>query len=81
MTITLYENFRAVFYTPFYLPQALGAFAAEGIDVNQVSDQYVDYRTAHHGHTTADTYWGGPMRLMSLTTRTRTASSSRFARW
>ena len=64
MTITLYENFRAVFYTPFYLPQALGAFAAEGIDVNQVSDQYVDYRTAHHGHKTTDTYWGGPMRLM-----------------
>ena len=33
MTVTLIENFRAVFYTPFYAAFALEAFAAEGVDV------------------------------------------------
>ena len=27
MTITIYESFRAVFYTPFYLPHTLGFYA------------------------------------------------------
>ena len=31
MPITLIENFRAVFYTPFYAAFALGAYAAEGL--------------------------------------------------
>ena len=33
MTVTLIENFRAVFYTPFYAAFALGAYKAEGVDV------------------------------------------------
>jgi len=31
--ITLSENFRALFYTPFYVAQATRAFAREGVDV------------------------------------------------
>ena len=36
MEITLIENFRAVFYTPFYAAFALGAYASEGLDVQRV---------------------------------------------
>jgi len=32
--IILSENFRALFYTPFYAAQATGAYAAEGVDVD-----------------------------------------------
>ena len=31
--ITLSENFRALFYTPFYAAHAIGAYEAEQVDV------------------------------------------------
>ena len=31
MTIRLSENFRALFYAPFYATKATGAFAAAGV--------------------------------------------------
>jgi NitT/TauT family transport system substrate-binding protein len=33
MLLRLAENFRAVFYAPFYATQALGLFAAEGVEL------------------------------------------------
>ena len=33
MAINLCESFRVMFYTPFYLPFALGTYEAEGVDV------------------------------------------------
>ena len=36
MTRTLIENFRAVFYTPFYAAFALKAYEAEGLEVQRV---------------------------------------------
>lgn len=62
MTITLIENFRAVFYGPFYAASALGAYAQEGLDVV--------VKTATHGagfQTPVDgeISWGGPLRLMN----------------
>ena len=33
MLLRLAENFRAVFYAPFYATQALGLFAAEGVQL------------------------------------------------
>ena len=33
MPIELTENFRAVFYAPFYATQALGFYAREGVEV------------------------------------------------
>ena len=33
MPIVLTENFRALFYAPFYAAHAIGAYAAEGVDV------------------------------------------------
>ena len=34
MAVILIENFRAVFYAPFYAAAALGAYEAEGVEVN-----------------------------------------------
>ena len=36
MALTLIENFRAVFYTPFYAAFALKAYEAEGLEVQRV---------------------------------------------
>ena len=63
--ITLFENLRAVPYTPFYLAIARGDWAHEGIDVrvetspamNQTAEALLDGR--------ADVSWGGPMRVMT----------------
>lgn len=64
MTITLFENFRAVFYTPFYASVALDAYAAEGIDVRLETSS--DPETTANALLTgeADVSWGGPMRVL-----------------
>lgn len=64
MKVRLYETFRAVFYTPFYLPHALGAYAAEGLDVELTTSDDLDYQASHHSYDDTSIYWGGPMRLM-----------------
>ena len=64
MAIMLYETFRAVFYTPFYLAHALGAYAAEGVDVTLTNSPDLDYRASHRAGEDGNVYWGGPMRLM-----------------
>ena len=62
--ITLSENFRALFYAPFYAAHAIGAFAAEGVAVTPRD-------TANPGEATADllagrtdVMWGGPLRVL-----------------
>lgn len=64
MTITLFENFRAVFYTPFYASVALDAYGAEGIDVRMETSS--DPETTANALLTgeADVSWGGPMRVL-----------------
>ena len=64
MTITLFENFRAVFYTPFYASVALDAYGAEGIDVRLETSS--DPETTAQALLTgdADVSWGGPMRVL-----------------
>jgi NitT/TauT family transport system substrate-binding protein len=64
MAITLIENFRAVFYTPFYAAFALGAYKAEGLDVHMKAspDAAQTIHTLLAG--TAEVSWGGPLRLM-----------------
>ncbi len=64
MAITLYESFRAVFYTPFYLPHALGAYEKEGVDVALTNSPDLDYQASHRAGEDGNVYWGGPMRLM-----------------
>jgi NitT/TauT family transport system substrate-binding protein len=64
VAITLIENFRSVFYIPFYAPVALGAYAAEGLDVS-IKPSPEAARTIHaliDGE--GDISWGGLSRLM-----------------
>ena len=59
MTITLIENFRAVFYTPFYACAALEAYEAEGLDVRMRMSE-----AAEKTLTAGEVSWGGPLRVM-----------------
>lgn len=59
MPITLIENFRAVFYAPFYACAALGAYRAEGVEVTMRVSV-----AAEKTLTTGDVSWGGPLRVM-----------------
>ena len=64
MKITLIENFRAVFYTPYYASIALGAYRDEGIEI--------ELRVSNDASKTLESVlsgsgqvsWGGPVRIM-----------------
>jgi len=64
MTIRLAENFRAVFYAPFYATQALGLYAREGVDVALVESSVPGEAVSGLLDGTIDLTWGGPMRVM-----------------
>ncbi len=65
MVITLFENLRAVFYAPFYAAQALGAYRAEGVEVEIVTSPQPAITATGLLDGTADVAWGGPMRVLS----------------
>jgi NitT/TauT family transport system substrate-binding protein len=69
MTIRLAENFRAVFYAPFYATQALGLYAGEGVDVALVESSVPGDAVAALLDGTVDLAWGGPMRVMKARDR------------
>jgi NitT/TauT family transport system substrate-binding protein len=62
--ITLIENFRAVFYAPFYAAVALGAYEQEGLalQVKLSTDAGSRQRFVLTGE--GEVSWGGPLRLM-----------------
>ncbi len=62
--ITLSENFRALFYAPFYAAHAMGAYAAEGVDVTlrELSDPEQTAADLRAG--SIDVMWGGPLRVL-----------------
>ena len=62
--ITLAENFRAVFYAPFYAAIALGYTAREGVEVHFVTSATPGAGTAGLVDGSLDVTWGGPMRVM-----------------
>jgi NitT/TauT family transport system substrate-binding protein len=64
MPIKLAENFRAVFYAPFYAAKALGFYAREGVDVELISSSGPGDGVAGLLDGTVDITWGGPMRVM-----------------
>jgi NitT/TauT family transport system substrate-binding protein len=64
MKIRLAENFRAVFYAPFYATQALGLYAREGLEVEFVTSAAPGDAIAGLLEGTIDLTWGGPMRVM-----------------
>ena len=62
--LRLAENFRAVFYAPFYATLALGHFASEGLDVTLVDSAAPGGGPAGLLAGSVDVTWGGPMRVM-----------------
>lgn len=62
--ITLSENFRALFYAPFYAAHARGAYAAEGVavDLRLSSDPNRSAAALRAGEV--DVMWGGPLRVL-----------------
>jgi NitT/TauT family transport system substrate-binding protein len=64
MRIRLAENFRAVFYAPFYATQALGFYAREGVDVELIASSGPGDGVSALLGGTVDLTWGGPMRVM-----------------
>lgn len=64
MHIKLSENFRAVFYAPFYATLALGHHREEGLDVQFVTSPGPGATVAALLDGSIDLMWGGPMRIM-----------------
>jgi NitT/TauT family transport system substrate-binding protein len=62
--LRLAENFRAVFYAPFYATLAFGHFASEGLDVTLVDSAAPGGGPAGLLAGSVDVTWGGPMRVM-----------------
>lgn len=64
MAIVLCENFRALFYAPFYAAHAIGAYAAEGVtvDLRSSPDPVATAKALLAGEI--DVMWGGPLRVM-----------------
>jgi NitT/TauT family transport system substrate-binding protein len=64
MRIRMAENFRAVFYAPFYAAHALGFYAREGVEVELLDSSAPGGGPAALLDGAADLTWGGPMRVM-----------------
>lgn len=64
--IVLLEPFRALFYAPFYVAAARGAFAAEGLAVRFETAGSPDAAASRLLAGDADLAWSGPMRPMLL---------------
>ena len=64
MAIVLQESLRAVFYAPFYVALAQGAFAAEGVDITFASAPRPGDAALGLFNGSVDVCWGGPMRVM-----------------
>jgi NitT/TauT family transport system substrate-binding protein len=64
MPIRLMENFRAVFYAPYYATHALGFYAREGVAVELNTSDAPGDAVPKLIDGTIDVTWGGPMRVM-----------------
>jgi len=64
MPIRLMENFRAVFYAPYYATIALGFYKREGVDVELLTSDAPGDAVPKLIDGSIDLTWGGPMRVM-----------------
>ena len=62
--IVLSENFRALFYTPFYAAHAIGAYAAENVAVDLRESPEPTRTAADLRAGRIDVMWGGPLRVL-----------------
>ena len=63
MAIRLSENFRALFYAPFYAAHAIGAYQAEGVEVELLLSPDPARTAAALRNGEIDVMWGGPLRV------------------
>lgn len=64
MAIMLFENLRALFYAPFYAAYTLGAYKAEGLDVQMQLSPSPSGNVEALRDGTVDVCWGGPLRVL-----------------
>ena len=64
MNIRLAENFRAVFYAPFYATVALGFHRAEGVEITLFDSPSPGAGIAELAAGRIDCMWGGPLRVI-----------------
>jgi NitT/TauT family transport system substrate-binding protein len=62
--IRLSENFRALFYAPFYAAHATGAFADAGVEVELIASPSPPMTVKALRAGEIDVMWGGPLRVM-----------------
>jgi NitT/TauT family transport system substrate-binding protein len=76
MRLTISENFRAVFYAPFYALRTLDFAAREGLEIEWLSSDVPGGPVEDVKRGRIDAMFGGPMRVMKdLDGRTAEASS------
>jgi NitT/TauT family transport system substrate-binding protein len=64
MRLRLYENYRFVLYAPFYAAHAIGAYDAEGVEVELLPSPGPGRAEAALIAGEADVMWMGPIRIM-----------------
>ena len=64
MALVISENFRALFYAPFYAAHAIGAYAAAGVEVSLRASPSPAATAAALLAGEADLMWGGPLRVI-----------------
>ena len=64
MRLRLYENYRFVLYAPFYAAHEIGAYAAEGIEVELLPSPGTGRAERALMDGAVDVLWAGPMRVM-----------------
>jgi NitT/TauT family transport system substrate-binding protein len=64
MKLRISENFRAVFYAPFYAIRALGLTEREGLDVEWLPSDTPGGTINEVKRGAIDAQWGGPMRVL-----------------
>lgn len=79
MAIILSENFRALFYAPFYAALATGAFHAAGVDVELRPSAAPAEAARALLSGEVDVMWGGPLRVMMTHDADPTADTIAFA--
>ena len=64
MKLRIAENFRAVFYAPFYAIRALGLATREGLEVEWLPSDTPGGAIQQVKRGAIDAQWGGPMRVL-----------------
>jgi NitT/TauT family transport system substrate-binding protein len=64
MRLRLYENYRFVLYAPFYAAHAIGAYAAEGLEVELSPSPGTGKAEQALIDGAVEAIWAGPMRVM-----------------